>query len=59
MISFERSTRNERDVIREALEAYHKAEQVACDKAGRAADIAAHEWREYQAAAILEQLGRA
>lgn len=59
MISFERSTRNERDVMREALEQYeakqHRAKMAARNPQSRAAA----EWREYQADAILQHLAQA
>lgn len=57
MIGFERSTKNERDVLREALTAYEAREQAAKVRARSDNDRAAAEWRQYQAGAILQQLG--
>lgn len=57
MIGFERSTKNERDVLREALDAYESRQQATMVRARNPRDAAAAEWRRYQASAILAHLG--
>lgn len=59
MIGFERSTKNERDVLREALREYADRRQALRVRTRSDSDRAGHEWREYQADAILTQLGHA
>lgn len=56
MIGFERSTKNERDVLREALDEYEAKQQAAKVRARNDNARAAAEWRQYQAAVILEHL---
>lgn len=57
MIGFERSTKNERDVLREALDAYETKQQMAQVRGRTDNARAAAEWRRYQAQAILQHLG--
>lgn len=57
VIGFERSTKNERDVLREALTEYEAMRQMKHVRARNDNNRAANEWRQYQAEAILRQLG--
>lgn len=58
MIGFERSTKNERDVLREALEQYEAKQQRRMVVQADERDRAAAEWRRYQALAILGHIGQ-
>lgn len=57
MIGFERSTKNERDVLREALATYEAKQQARMVRERDDRDRSAAEWRRYQAHAILDHLG--